>query len=380
MTNALTALQTDLNQQFFGRRHAIDGTLATIVAGEHVFLLGPPGTAKSAFVRAVAAAFGGAYFERLMTRATTPDELFGRPTLERMARGDYNAVTTGKVSECNFAFFDEVFKSNSMSLNALLGLLNERLYVTEDGRRITVPLVSAFGASNEMPDGKELEAFFDRFMTRFDVQYMSRRQDIRGLLLADEPRSTVRMTVGDLQAAQDAARKIPVADAAVESLMDLREALAAEGLQVSDRRLKKCLKLMRAVAYMDGQHEATTEDMLCLTDSLWREPKERGKVSRIVGKIADPVSLRVQEVVDAVRENVQQVSAKRGDRRAYVTAAAESLTQLDQQRVLLEDLAKQAGRRTRVVAQDGALEVAQIRADFTREISAGMMLGKKVGA
>jgi MoxR-like ATPase len=141
-----------------------------VLAGEHVLLLGPPGTAKSALVRAIAQAFGGTYFERLLTKFSTPEELFGPISLKALEQDRYQRVTAGKLPEAEFAFVDEVFKANSAILNSLLTAMNERLF-HNDGAPTQMPLVALFGASNELPEGKELEALFDRFLLRFDVQY-----------------------------------------------------------------------------------------------------------------------------------------------------------------------------------------------------------------
>jgi hypothetical protein len=126
---------------------------------------GSPGTAKSALVRAIAQAFGGSYFERLLTKFSTPEELFGPISLKALEQDRYERVTAGKLPEAEFAFVDEVFKANSAILNSLLTAMNERLF-HNDGAPAQMPLVSLFGASNELPEGKELEALFDRFRDR----------------------------------------------------------------------------------------------------------------------------------------------------------------------------------------------------------------------
>src|ERR671939_812042 len=122
----LQQLRTDLMARFPERRDVIDGALAAVLAGEHVLLLGPPGTAKSALVRAIAQAFGGVYFERLLTKFSTPEELFGAISLKALEQDRFARVVTGKLPEAEFAFVDEVWKSSSAILNSLLGIINER--------------------------------------------------------------------------------------------------------------------------------------------------------------------------------------------------------------------------------------------------------------
>src|SRR5689334_13999586 len=127
MLQALQQLRSTLTSTFPERESVVDGALAAVLAGEHVLLLGPPGTAKSALVRALAQAFGGRYFERLVTKFSTPEELFGPISLKALEQDQFTRVTTDKLPEADFAFVDEIFKANSAILNSLLTLLNERL-------------------------------------------------------------------------------------------------------------------------------------------------------------------------------------------------------------------------------------------------------------
>jgi MoxR-like ATPase len=160
MHKQINQLRADLMAQFPERKDVIDGSLAAVLAGEHVLLIGPPGTAKSALVRCIAQLFGGSYFERLLTKFSTPEELFGPISLKALEQDRFVRVTAGKLPEAEFAFIDEIFKSNSAVLNALLSIINERVF-HNDGAPVRCPLVSLFAASNELPEGKELEALFD---------------------------------------------------------------------------------------------------------------------------------------------------------------------------------------------------------------------------
>ncbi|HTP29485.1 MAG TPA: AAA family ATPase, partial [Anaeromyxobacteraceae bacterium] len=126
-------------------------------------MTGSPGTAKSALARTISRAFQAAYFERLVTKFTTPEELFGPISLKALEQDHYRRVTAGMLPEAQIAFIDEIWKANSAILNALLAVMNERVF-HNDGAPCTCPLITLFGASNELPDGKELEATFDRFL------------------------------------------------------------------------------------------------------------------------------------------------------------------------------------------------------------------------
>src|SRR5690242_8850214 len=153
---------------------------------------------------------GAAYFQWLLTKFSTPEEIFGAVSLKSLEQDDYRRVTDHKLPEAHIAFLDEIFKANSSILNALLTLINERLF--HNGRsRIVVPLITMFGASNELPDEEELSALFDRFMLRFMVDYIG--EDFRFLKMLEgvesEERTTLSFAELDQLRATAAAVKIP---------------------------------------------------------------------------------------------------------------------------------------------------------------------------
>ena len=371
----LQSLRQDLAAAFPERREVIDGILCAVLAGEHVLLLGPPGTAKSALTRAIAQAFGGRYFERLLTKFSTPEELFGSISLKALEQDRYARVTTDKLPEAEFAFIDETFKANSAILNSLLTMMNERLF-HNDGAPVACPLVSLFGASNELPEGRELEALFDRFLVRYEVGYLLRPSNLRHVLTAPEPAVSVRLTLAELAAYQAAAARVTLTDETVEGLIAIREAVKAEGLVASDRRWKKALKIVRANAFLAGEDKTCPEDLSMLTDCLWREPKERPKLARIVGKLADPISSQATEVLDSARETAAQVAAlSTGDRRSYIAKAAEAIDDLNAQQKKLTDLGKSAGRRARQNIADATAEIQQLHTELARAVSTGLRLG-----
>ena len=211
-------LRADLVAQFPERATVIDGSLAAVLAGEHVLLIGPPGTAKSALVRSIAQAFSGSYFERLLTKFSTPEELFGPISLKALEQDRFVRVTAAKLPETEFAFVDEIFKSNSAVLNSLLSIVNERVF-HNDGVPMQCPLVSLFGASNELPDGRELEALFDRFLLRFDVQYLLVASNLRGVLTGPEPAITTQLTMDELRRAQAEVAAVKITDDAIDALL-----------------------------------------------------------------------------------------------------------------------------------------------------------------
>jgi MoxR-like ATPase len=374
MNQQIQQLRADLSARFPERRDVIDGALAAVLAGEHVLLLGPPGTAKSALARAIAQAFGGTYFERLLTKFSTPEELFGAISLKALEQDRFARVTAGKLPEAEFAFVDEVFKANSAILNSLLTLVNERVF-HNDGQPVACPLVSMFGASNELPEGKDLEALFDRFLLRFEVGYLLRPANLKLVLSAPDPVAAPAMKMADLKKAQAEVAKIAITDETIAALIEIRDACKAEGIVASDRRWKKSLKLAQAAAYMAGEKKTSPEDLSILVDSLWREPKDRAKVARLVGKLADPVGAQATEILDAARETAAKVAALvAGDRKTYIGQAAQALEQFQAQQKKLGQLAKGSGRRASAVIQAANDEIVAIHTDLARTVSAGLGL------
>jgi MoxR-like ATPase len=377
MHKQINQLRASLMAQFPERKDVIDGSLAAVLAGEHVLLIGPPGTAKSALVRCLAQVFGGSYFERLLTKFSTPEELFGPISLQALAQDRFVRITAGKLPEAEFAFVDEIFKSNSAVLNALLSIVNERMFHNGDVP-VCCPLVSLFAASNELPEGKELEALFDRFLLRFDVGYLLVAANLRGVLVGPEPAIPATLTMDELRRAQGEVTAVKVTDDTVDALLAIRDACRGEGVTASDRRWKKSLGIVRASAWLAGEKKTCPEDLAILVDSLWREPKERTKVARIVGNLADPASTQAVEILDAAREIATKVAGlKAGDRKLYIAQAAQAVEQFDAQQAKLQELAKSCGRRAKAVIGDAIAEIQGLHAEVARAVSSGLGLGMR---
>jgi len=305
----LLAAERFLNATFFERSEEVRGLLLGLIAREHVLLLGPPGAAKSELADRLCSLVGGPYFYALLTRTSTPEDLFGPVSIKALEQDSYRRKTAGYLPDARVAFVDEVFKASSAVLNGLLSVLNERVFVN-DGAREEVPLETLVAASNELPaEREELGAVWDRFMLRFEVSYLKGERDFAALLgrAADDGGWTglgpAPSGVGPeaLDAAREAARAVDAAPL-VGQLVALRRELEEAGISASDRRWARSLALLKANAFLEGRAQATDEDLAPLAHVLWGEPSQRREVSKKVLARANPYSQKARELLDEAEE------------------------------------------------------------------------------
>lgn len=278
LRNLRDALLTGLVERDLAVRLALIASLA----GEHLLMVGPPGTAKSLIARRLHLAFAqSSYFERLLTRFTVPEELFGPLSIKGLEEDRYERLTLAYLPKASIAFLDEIFKANSAILNSLLTLLNEREFDNGTHRDKT-PLIAVIGASNELPDNEELDALFDRFLLRLHVGPVSKDAfadliSLRGHRAPDVPDS-LKLTDADVTAIQSASEAVHVPSDVVAMLCALREWCAAESIQVSDRRWRKIVKLLQVSALTNGHEKVSVWDCWLLQHCLWNTPEEREKI------------------------------------------------------------------------------------------------------
>jgi MoxR-like ATPase len=262
----LTALLDAMERGLVERRREVRLALLAALAGEHTLLIGPPGTAKSELARRLHFAFADAsYFERLLTRFSVPEELFGPLSISGLEQDRYERQTAGYLPTASIAFIDEVFKANSAILNALLTLLNERKFDNGSGRE-DCPLISAIGATNDVPAGEVAEAFFDRFLVRLPVSPVS-ADGFRKLVALDgpgAPRATAALEQRDRRAITEAAHEVSVPAEVTNLLTELRKDLAGGAIYVSDRRWMKIVWLLKVAAATEGRARLAVWDLWLL--------------------------------------------------------------------------------------------------------------------
>lgn len=272
------------------RGDAVRLVLLAALAGEHVLLIGPPGTAKSELARRLHRTLtGGRYFERLLTRFSTPEELFGPLSLKALEDDRFERLTDGYLPDASIAFLDEVFKANSAILNALLTLLNEREF-DNGSRRQRVPLVCVIGATNEVPAEDALQAFHDRFLLRVPVQPVGDGAFAALLHLPPassftvdpaDPAAPARDTAAlapwsaaELQALREAAQAVTLDAAVTAHLVDLRALLQRESIAVSDRRWRQLVGLLRIAAWSEGRRAIDALDLWLAPAVVAQRPEQ----------------------------------------------------------------------------------------------------------
>lgn len=291
----LRGLARSLEGQFLGKQETIRLMVLSVLAGEHIALIGPPGTAKSALVRSFAKMIDSQYFEYLLTRFTEPNELFGPVDIPAFRQGTYRRRTEQMLPQAEIVFLDEIFKSNSAILNALLTLLNERKF-NNGGTVVDVPLLSVFGASNEVPADESLQAIFDRFLLRVRSEHLDAYhfQELvaRGVALELERFGgrrgpEVYLSTADLREAQrEVAERMNISDELMATYKSLVFQIRAEGVSLSDRRVVKLLKLMAASAYFDGRPAADVSDLFILKH-VWNTLEQAEILDGIVAPVLD---------------------------------------------------------------------------------------------
>lgn len=306
-------IQSQLTQGLIEREQTIKLTLLAALAGEHILLIGPPGTGKSLVSRRLHLVFQDTpYFERLLTKFSVPEELFGPLSIQALEQDQYTRLTKGYLPQASIAFLDEIFKANSAILNALLTLLNEREF--DNGiLREKAPLISVIGASNELPEEANLSALYDRFLFRQYVEPVSKSgfKQLLGLSTADDELTVEQLSHEELHYIQQHSKKIELSAEAMQFLIELRKWCAENQIQVSDRRWRKIASMLRVSAFTNGQSQVTIWDCWLVQHCIWEKPEQAELVASMYEQYCGKSVVNLQNlltVVDVLEKEVEKIA------------------------------------------------------------------------
>ena len=295
----LNGIRQALSTKYLERNEVIDGMLVALLSGESLLMIGPPGTAKSMMAGDVANAVSGEYFAWMLTKFTVPEELFGPPSLKGLEQDRYTRNMKGKMPTAHVVFFDEVGKASSAISNSCLTAMNERI-IYDDGKAIPIPMITFFGASNEVPNGEELGAFYSRFILRYFVNPVQATASVEKLFKGLSKVSIPKLTLKELEAEQQIAAQLPISDDVYQLLVAIHRAVAAEGITVADRTWVKSVGVVRAFAHLNGHSEVLADDLEILIHLLWSTPDQIQGLRKVVNKIINPMNEKILQIMDSV--------------------------------------------------------------------------------
>ncbi|MDW6004594.1 ATPase RavA domain-containing protein [Vibrio mangrovi] len=327
LSERINNLANALADGVYEREHTIKICLLAALAGESVFLLGPPGIAKSLIAKRLIQAFDqSSYFEYLMTRFSTPEEVFGPLSIQELKdNGRYLRLTKGYLPTAQVVFLDEIWKAGPAILNTLLTVVNEKTF--NNGSDIErVPMRLLVSASNELPDQDSgLEALFDRILVRIFVNRIQNKQNFKSMLTVGTPQEAhvpdgLAITDQEYHDWQQALDKLALENDVFEKLYQLKSMLdlAAENststtfdeMYVSDRRWKKAIKLLKASAFFNGRDAINPLDLLLLQDCLWNSPASLAIVKEVIREFALKYAFDQQDVehqIDICQETLRDI-------------------------------------------------------------------------
>lgn len=271
-----------LNTQFIERKPIVDGLLMAVLTKKNLFAFGPPGTGKSELVNEFASLVGdGSFFYKLMSSFSNPQELLGSLDMKALEEGISRHDTTGMLPECRFTFLDEIFKSNSGCLNALLDIANEGHF--RNGREIQHADTEVIvGASNEVPNDESLMAFYDRFPLRFNLPYLPGGDKFKKLLMRSNTPKPEAIDEETLEEARIRVATIEITPLVADVVDQLRTFMQTSGIGMSDRSWMSSLQFLKASAFINGRDEIDIQDFNVYSHMLWSYPEQEDGVRKKV--------------------------------------------------------------------------------------------------
>lgn len=380
-----------MNRGIYEKNTEISLSLLAALAGESVILLGPPGVAKSMVARQLKTAFRDAQsFEYLMSRFSTPDEIFGPVSIQKLKTSDtYERAVEGYLPTADVVFLDEIWKAGPAIQNTLLTVINEKIF-RNGNREMHLPLKLLVAASNELPaKGEGLEALWDRFVIRLESRPIKLEKNFRAMLLeaneshtdlTDSTDEANAMSVCDIRISPEEYAewaekicKIGVKEEVLDAISAIRKSLRAVNVDeaaerrnicVSDRRWKNIVRLLRTSAFMQDREEVDICDLLPIYYCLWQEPEERDAIRSIVIRaLFSPFAEKLVEMKNALAEDIKYHRVRRNpeDGRDYegeIETLSAGLTSLERQ--LGENL---------FGSSDDKAEISAYLRDFYKELA-----------
>jgi len=313
-----------LTKGLYERDKEVKLALLGALSGENVFLYGPPGVAKSLISRRVSKAFeGGNYFEYLMQKFSTPEDVFGPIMLSELKKDNFVRKIDGYLPSADIAFLDEIFKASPSILNTLLTIINEKIF--KNGSEIVkVPLKALFSASNEIPQNEGLEALYDRFLIRLIVNPIRKRENFESMLQGGESSAEIeideKFSNEELEKFKKEIQQVKISDDTFNLINAIRIEIEKHNqksknpIYISDRRWQKAAKLLKASAYFNGRNETNIVDVNLLKYCLWEVEEDFEVVKKIVENAIKEVGidiginlLEIKKEKEALEKDINEV-------------------------------------------------------------------------
>lgn len=373
----LNAIRDELSSVFFERRRVIDGCILGLLTNEHVFVLGSPGTGKTALAKELFRRIQNKEFFSVTLSKTKPAEkVLGPLDIPALRdRGELRNKIKGYLGSADYALVDELGKMAPVLGHDMLNILLDREMDQVDdstGRSvIDVPLRMVFGGSNELPteESENAAALWDRILIRLTVEYLQESSNVAAMLAGTiKIANPVTVDFADLaHVADDVVPSIAIPTDVIEAMLQLRELLRGAGMKVSDRRLNQAKKLLQANAFLAGRTEANVDDVQVLRHALWDTPSQIQIVERLTMQVSNPIAAEALELLDKAEEIATEIRDSKG---LSAAKKGELTTQLNGRlKVLTTELER---IRSAAVASGASVVKLDEVADRVTAISDGM--------